>query len=133
MVGALPVVGNGAAVFALRTTDDGRAIIGGEDDPFRNPSRRDRLVSKKAGRLARRFTEMFPAIELEIAYAWAGTFGETEDGLASIGSVPELPKCFFALGFGGDGVTYSAVAAEIIRDAIQRRPNAGAHLFRFDR
>lgn len=117
----------------LRTTDDGRAIIGGEDDPFRNPSRRDRLVPKKAERLAQRFCEMFPAIDLEIAYAWAGTFGETKDGLAYIGSVPELPSCYFALGFGGNGVTYSAVAAEIIRDAIQHRPNTEAHLFRFDR
>jgi glycine/D-amino acid oxidase-like deaminating enzyme len=117
----------------LRTTDDGRAIVGGEDDPFRNPDRRDRLVPEKADRLARRFREMFPAIELEIAYAWAGTFGETEDGLAYIGAVPEAPSCFFALGFGGNGVTCSAVAAEIIRDAIQRRPNTEAHLFRFDR
>lgn len=117
----------------LRTTNDGRAIVGGEDDPFRNPARRDAMVPKKAERLAKRFRELFPQIELEIAYAWAGTFGETEDGLAYIGALPELPSCFFALGFGGNGVTYSVAAAEIIRDAILRRPNTEAHLFRFDR
>lgn len=117
----------------LRTTDDGRAIVGGEDDPFRNPLRRDAQVPKKAERLARRFRELFPQIELEIAYAWGGTFGETKDGLAYIGSVPELPSCFFTLGFGGNGVTYSMAAAEIISDAILDRPNTEAHLFRFDR
>ncbi len=117
----------------MRTTNDGRAIVGGEDDPFRNPLRRDALVPKKAERLARRFRELFPRIDLEIAYAWGGTFGETKDGLAYIGSVPELPACYFTLGFGGNGVTYSVVAAEIIRDAILRRPNTEAHLFRFDR
>ena len=117
----------------LRTTDDGRAIIGGEDDPFRNPIRRDALVPKKAERLAKRFRELFPKIDLEIAYAWAGTFGETEDGLAYIGSVPELPSCYFTLGFGGNGVTYSVVAAEIIRDTLLNRNNTDAHLFRFDR
>jgi glycine/D-amino acid oxidase-like deaminating enzyme len=117
----------------LRTTDDGRAIVGGEDDPFRSAVRRDALVPKKAARLAERFRELFPRIELEIAYAWAGTFGETKDGLAYIGSVPELPSCYFSLGFGGNGVTYSVIAAEIIRDAILRRPNPDAPLFRFDR
>jgi glycine/D-amino acid oxidase-like deaminating enzyme len=44
-----------------------------------------------------------------------------------------MPRCHFALGFGGNGVVYSAVASEIIRDAPLERPNANAHLFRFDR
>lgn len=119
--------------FYMRTTADGRALVGGEDDPFRNPDRRDRLVPKKTEKLAARFREMFPRIDFEVAYAWAGTFGETQDGLAYIGAVPELPHCLFALGFGGNGITYSVVAAEIIRDHILSRPNADALLFRFDR
>lgn len=39
----------------------------------------------------------------------------------------------FALGFGGNGITHGAIAAEIIRDQILPRPNAAARLFRFDR
>jgi len=76
---------------------------------------------------------MFPAIDFQSAYAWAGTFGETEDGLAYIGSVPELPRCFFTLGFGGNGITYSIVAAEMVRDSIQGKTHPDARLFRFDR
>lgn len=91
--------------FYMRTTADGRALVGGEDDPFRNPERRDRLVPKKTEKLAARFREMFPRIDFEVAFAWAGTFGETKDGLAYIGAVPELPHCLFALGFGGNGIT----------------------------
>jgi glycine/D-amino acid oxidase-like deaminating enzyme len=117
----------------FRTTDDDRALIGGEDDSFRNPARRDRLVNTKTEHLARRFREMFPAIELEVAYRWAGTFGETKDGLPYIGQIRQMPRCHFALGFGGNGVVYSAVASEIIRDALLERPNANARLFRFDR
>ena len=117
----------------MRTTSDGRAIVGGEDDPFRDPERRDRLASGKADTLAATFREMFPAIDLEVACYWAGTFGETKDGLAYIGAIPEFPRYLFALGFGGNGITYSAVAAEIIRDSILKRPNADAMLFRFDR
>jgi glycine/D-amino acid oxidase-like deaminating enzyme len=66
----------------LRTTSDSRAFVGREDDPFRNPTRRDNLVRKRTDQLAIRFGEMFPEIELEVAYRWAGTFGETKDGLA---------------------------------------------------
>ncbi len=117
----------------LRTTDDDRALVGGEDDSFRNPARRDRLVNKKTDLLAARLGEMFPAIELEVAYRWAGTFGETKDGLAFIGQIRQMPRCYFALGFGGNGITYSVIAAEIIRDALLQRPNADARLFRFDR
>ena len=112
----------------LRTTDDDRALVGGEDDHFRNPARRDRLVTKRTDQLAKRFGEMFPAIDLEVAYRWAGTFGETEDGLAYIGQIRQMPRCYFALGFGGNGITYSMIAAEIIRDAILKRPNASARL-----
>ena len=34
----------------LRTTDDNRAIVGGEDDDFHNPSRRDRRVNRSRRR-----------------------------------------------------------------------------------
>ncbi len=117
----------------LRTTPDGRALVGGEDISFSNPSHRDRRLPKKTGKLAACFREMFPKIDLEVAYSWAGTFGDTKDGLAYIGSVPKFPRYLFGLGFGGNGITYGAVAAEIIRDQILQRPNAAARLFRFDR
>ena len=117
----------------LRTTNDGRAMVGGGDDPFRNPVRRDALVDKKTDKLAADFREMFPAIDLEMAYRWAGTFGETKDGLAYIGQVRQMPRCWFALGFGGNGITYSVLAARIVRDALLEKPNADARLFRFDR
>lgn len=119
--------------FYMRTTVDGRAIVGGEDASYRDPVRRDAAVGKNAAKLERRFHEMFPEIDLQPAYAWAGTFGETKDGLAYIGSVAELPRCYFSLGFGGNGITYSVIAAEIIRDTIQGKNHRDAHLFRFDR
>jgi glycine/D-amino acid oxidase-like deaminating enzyme len=117
----------------LRTTPDGRALVGGEDIPFRNPAHRNRLIPKKTEKLAACFREMFPKIDLEVAYPWAGTFAETKDGLAYIGSLPDFPRYLFALGFGGNGITYAAIAAEIIRDQLLQRPNPAARVFRFDR
>jgi glycine/D-amino acid oxidase-like deaminating enzyme len=70
---------------------------------------------------------------LEVAYAWAGTFGTTKDGLPYLGVHPRFPHTFFALGYGGNGITFSLMAAEILRDAFLGRKNHDARLFRFGR
>lgn len=117
----------------LRTTGDRRIIIGGEDDPRDDERRRERRLPKKTERLARRAQEMFPAIPFEVAYSWSGAFGETKDGLAYIGATSDLPGVYFALGYGGNGMTYSVIAAELIRDAFLGRPNPDAAIFSFER
>jgi glycine/D-amino acid oxidase-like deaminating enzyme len=117
----------------MRTTADGRIMMGGEDDRHDPERARDRRLPKKTARLVKRFNGYFPDIEMEPAYAWAGAFGETEDGLAYIGAVKEFPRSFFALGYGGNGITYSLIAAEIIRDAVLGHANADARIFSFDR
>jgi len=117
----------------LRTTTDGRVIVGGEDEDFRDPEHRDALLPAKAERLAHRFRELFPDAELAVEGAWAGTFGETADGLPYIGAHEEWPSCQFALGYGGNGIVFSVLAAQIIRDAIAGRTHPLAALFRFGR
>ena len=117
----------------LRTTEDGRVIIGGEDEDFRDPARRDKMLPAKAEKLIERFRELFPDIALDMAFSWAGTFGETRDGLAYIGVHPDWPSSYFALGYGGNGITYALIAAEIIRDALCGRANDQAELFHFGR
>ncbi len=117
----------------LRTTGDRRIIIGGEDDPRDDERRRERRLPKKTERLARRAQEMFPAIPFEVAYSWSGAFGETKDGLAYIGATSDLPGVYFALGYGGNGMTYGVIAAELIRDAFLGRPNPDAAIFSFER
>ncbi len=117
----------------LRTTADGRAIIGGEDEDFRNPHLRDRLIPRKTAVRAKRVSELFPDIHLDVAFAWTGTFGETQDGLAYIGAHRDWLSTFFALGYGGNGITFSLVAANLIRDAMLGKRNGNADLFAFDR
>ncbi len=119
--------------FYARTTADGRVIMGGEDDAGHRAHACERHLQRVQARLARRFGKLFPAIPLEVAYSWGGVFAETEDGLAYIGATPEFPNGYFALGFGGNGITYSIIAAEIIRDAILGRPNPDAAIFAFGR
>lgn len=119
--------------FYLRTDEDGRAIMGGEDVAFRNPLLRDKLIPAKSRKLEKRFREMFPHIPMEISYAWAGTFGETKDGLAYIGPHKKHPLCLFALGYGGNGITYSVIAAEILRREVIGQRHLYSDVFRFSR
>lgn len=117
----------------MRTTGEGRVIVGGEDEKFRSPARRDAIIGKKSERLKDRFRDLFPDIDFPIAFAWSGTFGETEDGLAYIGEHRDWPHAYFALGYGGNGITFGLIAAEIIRDLVLGQENSDADLFRFDR
>ena len=117
----------------VRTTQDDRAIIGGEDVPFATAHRQAGLVARKTRVLERRFKKLFPEIPFEVAYTWAGTFGETKDGLAYIGQTGEFPNAYFAFGFGGNGITYSVMASRIIADLYFGRPNADAQIYRFER
>jgi len=39
----------------------------------------------------------------------------------------------FALGFGGNGITFSLIAAEILRDMILGKQNKDADIFSFER
>lgn len=118
-----------------RTTDDSRLLIGGKDEDYRDPLRRRRALPTKTRALvnsvSRRFRNLGP---IEVAFSWCGTFAETPDGLAYIGTHSGFPRCQFALGFGGNGITYSALAAQYIADAIDGTgvPDV-ARLFRLER
>ena len=117
----------------MRTTADNRILVGGFDEPFYNPDKRDRLLPKKTAQLEKAFAKKFPDLAFQADFSWAGTFAETPDGLPYIGSTPEHPLAYFALGFGGNGITFSLIAAHIIRDLYLDKPNSDADIFSFDR
>jgi glycine/D-amino acid oxidase-like deaminating enzyme len=119
--------------FYARQTEDGRAIIGGADTAFASDHTRDELIERKVGKLARRFQQLFPATEFVPSCAWAGTFAETKDGLAYIGKPPNRANTYFALGYGGNGITFGVIAARLIVDLYLGRPNADAPVFSFER
>jgi len=117
----------------MRSTTDGRVLVGGRDDNFYNPEKRDRRVPKKALQLKNDFQSLFPGIPFKIDFEWAGTFCGTPDGLPFIGAVNKRPNTYFALGFGGNGITFSLIAAEIITDIIRGKKNQDSEIFSFSR
>ncbi len=44
-----------------------------------------------------------------------------------------MPNCWAALGYGGNGTTYSRIAADVIAGALAGRPDADADLYGFAR
>lgn len=123
----------GAPYIYGRTTPDGRVVFGGGDEAFYSPAKRDKLLNRKTDRLAEKFRKMFPDVPLKVDYNWAGTFIETGDGLPYIGSIKQLPHTFFALGYGGNGITFSQLAALILCDLLMGNKNKDAEIFSFDR
>ncbi len=118
----------------LRCTGDGRLLVGGEDDAVDIPARRDRRVEAKSRRLVRQVQRLYPELPLTPAFAWAGTFAETRDGLPWFGPHPEHGgRVHFAMAYGGNGMTYSMIGAGLIRAGIERRRHPLADLFSFAR
>ena len=108
----------------LRTTPEGRVICGGEDEEFSDEDQRDALLASKTKTLTRKLHKLLPKIDPRAEFAWAGTFGQTTTGLPTIGKVPHLPNCWIALGYGGNGITFSSIASDVLCGALTGRPDA---------
>ena len=114
-------------------TGDGRIMIGGRDESFVNMKTMHACIDKKTSLLEKDFLKAFPHQTIKTEFAWSGVFGKTRDSLPYIGKYPATPNAYYALGFGGNGITFSLVAAEIITDLLLERKNKGADLFSFNR
>jgi glycine/D-amino acid oxidase-like deaminating enzyme len=98
----------------LRTTADNRIIAGGEDDDTIDPEVRDRKLPAKITAIREKLKRLWPRADTRVDHAWCGTFGETADGLPLIGPVPGMDGVYAAYGYGGNGITFSYLAAQMI-------------------
>ncbi len=117
----------------MRATADGRVICGGEDEDFADEESRDSLLADKARTLSGKLKTLFPQLDARAEFAWTGSFGTTTTGLPYIGELPGYPGIFAAQGYGGNGITYSQIASELIATAIAGGEDGDARLFAFDR
>ncbi len=115
----------------MRTTDDGRVICGGEDEEFATAEQRDALIPRKIATLQRKLGKLFPQLDVTAEFVWASSFGESSTGIPTIGEIPGYPNCWATLGYGGNGITYSRIAAEILRTSFLGGQDEDADLFAF--
>jgi glycine/D-amino acid oxidase-like deaminating enzyme len=116
----------------LRATVDGRVICGGEDAEFADAEKRDALTTVKSRRIERKLHRLFPTLDARAAVAWAGSFGASPRGTPTIGQIPGHPHCYAVMGYGGNGITFSMLATQIITAAVLGRKSAEASLFKFE-
>jgi glycine/D-amino acid oxidase-like deaminating enzyme len=115
----------------VRAMDDGRVIAGGEDEPSGDSEIREEEFAAKIATIQEKLKRMLPYLDVTVDFAWTGAFGMSETGLPLIGKIPGCPRCYAVVGFGGNGTTFSAIAADLIPSDIMGEPDADAELFAF--
>jgi glycine/D-amino acid oxidase-like deaminating enzyme len=120
--------------YYARWTTDHRLIFGGADRP--QPGRRARAKALHAGAktVRQHFTRLYPALEsIDIDYAGEGLFATTPDGLPYVGPHRRYPRHLFALGYGGNGMTFGFLAARLLLDRYSGATTDDHELFAFNR
>ena len=126
----------------LRVTGDNRIIIGGEDIDFGGDNSKinnlsdnsDPLCQEKYDILLNKLKAMFPYIpDIEVEYTFNGAFGDTKDGLPYAGTYESRPNCYLNLGYGSNGILYSNLGAQLVRDLYLGESNSFTDLFSFNR
>jgi glycine/D-amino acid oxidase-like deaminating enzyme len=114
----------------MRTTWDNRIVAGGEDSKLNSPDRRDAATPAKTELLLAKMRELLPGRRLKADYAWAGAFADSPTGLPYIAGVPGHRNCMAVLGCGGNGITFSVIAASIALAWVDGKADPDATLFR---
>lgn len=117
----------------MRTTDDKRLLVGGEDIKYKYGSISERVKDKKAKTLMDKTRSLFPGIKIKEDHNWAGAFGVTKDGLPFIGEHPDYPSAIFVLGLGGNGITFSVQGMELVLKILEGKDDPLLHYYRFGR
>lgn len=102
-----------------RTTRAGRIIIGGEDsEEVIEPGERDCWIGQKSRLLSETLAALWSTADSASEFRWAGTFDTSRDGLPLIGPVMGAKNVFAAYGYGGNGITFSFLAAQLLGDLL---------------
>jgi len=114
----------------LRTTVDGRIIVGGLDESTALSEKRESMLHHKKEQLIEKLLELFPQYEeAKAEYYWTGVFGGTHSGLPMIRQYNEFPNCYFLMAYGGNGTVYSYILANILKDLVTIGSHPDAHLY----
>ncbi len=109
--------------------ENDRLILGGEDHRA-EISKKILPPEKSYNALLSFLDKLLPNIRYKVITKWDGGIIETIDGLPYIGSYSKTNKnTLVATGFSGNGMTYSAVAAQIFKDIIFKKENPYIQLY----
>jgi glycine/D-amino acid oxidase-like deaminating enzyme len=117
-----------------RWTADHRLLLGGGDRPVTRGRRHTARFADATRQLREEFAAVLPPLAgIGIERAWEGLFAITPDSLPYIGAHRRYPRHLFALGYGGNGMTFGFLAARLLREQWQGVVSTDHDLFRFGR
>jgi glycine/D-amino acid oxidase-like deaminating enzyme len=117
-----------------RWTPGRRLLLGGADRRVRRGQRRQQQFTRASAELRSYFETRLPALAtIKTEFAWEGLFAVTPDSLPYIGPHRRYPRHWFALGYGGNGMTFGSLAARLLLDRWLGGRSRDHDLFAFDR
>ena len=87
--------------------------------------------SRENTRIAMKLAKLLPALMPSQEFAWAGTFGSTATGSPIIAPIPRKPRIHAVMGYGGNGITFSRMAAELVATALRGGQDPDSALFAY--
>ena len=117
-----------------RWTAEHRLLLGGADRAIRGGPRPAARLSTAVAEIRAHFEELLPALgDVAIAHAWEGRFASTPDSLPYVGPHRRYPGHAFALGYGGNGMTFGSLAGRLLVEQWQGVASKDHALFTFSR
>lgn len=117
-----------------RWTADHRLLLGGADRPLGGGPPPAARIAAASRRLRAHFERLLPALaDVATDCAWEGVFATTPDSLPYIGPHRRYPRQAFALGYGGNGMTFGPIAARLLLEQWRGIRSPDHVLFSFSR
>ena len=118
-----------------RWTNDHRLLLGGADRPIRGGGQPAAArLGAAIAHIRAHFERLLPALaDLPLAHAWEGRFANTPDSLPYIGPHRRFPRHAFALGYGGNGMTFAPLAGRLLVEQWRGVASRDHGLFGFSR
>src|SRR5215204_513225 len=117
-----------------RWTPDRRLLLGGADRAIRRGQTRTRVFTSATRELRAHFEALLPSLgDIGIERAWEGVFAVTADSLPFVGPHRKYPGHLFALGYGGNGMTFGSLAARLLLEQWRGERTPDQRLFHFSR
>ncbi|AUH66924.1 NAD(P)/FAD-dependent oxidoreductase [Paracoccus zhejiangensis] len=114
----------------FRSDPSGRIIAGGEDEDASERNSDPKLLARKSRTILAKLEKLTGLAVGPAEFAWSAPFSVTDDGLPIIDRVKGHDRVWAVMGFGGNGITFSMIAAQIVSAGIAGEKDPDAGLFR---
>lgn len=112
-----------------RMTFDGRFLLGGARHHYQaleDNTTEDRLNALVQAKLDEYLARWFPDVTAPIARRWAGIMGFSVDGLPLVGTLPDIDRVGFAVGYTGHGLAMTGGTTRRALAKLLHGTHAGA-------